>query len=566
MVYIYGANSGTPRIDAPQPLEQPAPLRTIGPIRAVTTPLGDVVAAPFSIGADTGCVNAALRVTGGGHFTARVGIGICPSSSNAGLQVTGPGNSTVRIVSTSTGPVLYISPFDDTSEALRISNAADSVTRHEFRGNGTALLSQGAGNTIIGNGTAPALDVTNGLSIRSGTGIPLALRTNNWLLVATHHTADREFRIDNTTTQLRLHHGPAASVNTADIAFEGGSLGAYWAPASAGRLALGTSSLPWGDGFLDRTTVGIATGGGVLSLKPGSSDHTYIQFFARTASPTVRSAYIGFGSGGGTTLDFANEVSAAAMMLSAGSLRPTTAGGVVLGTASLPWGSVQWGDGTRRGVLQVDGSAVYVGADTNHPLRFQTNATNRWEMQAAGHLIASTDNTYDIGASGANRPKDVYIAGNLTVGGTFNAGAKLRSSNVTSVGTGAATVETDLMTHTLPTLANGDKVDVFAEGLVTGAANTKTIRIKVGGTTIGTITCAAGTTGDYFFHLQLVKDGATLRYTVTQSPDTLGTAGLIFGANAGIDLSGAIIKTTGTTPNAADEITTEAMTIMIYSA
>ena len=33
-----------------------------------------------------------------------------------------------------------------------------------------------------------------------------------------------------------------------------------------------------------------------------------------------------------------------------------------------------------------------------------------------GHLLFPTDNTYDIGASGANRPRNVYVAGSITTG------------------------------------------------------------------------------------------------------------------------------------------------------
>jgi hypothetical protein len=37
--------------------------------------------------------------------------------------------------------------------------------------------------------------------------------------------------------------------------------------------------------------------------------------------------------------------------------------------------------------------------------------TSRWNINSAGNFLASTDNTYDIGASGASRPKDIFAAG-----------------------------------------------------------------------------------------------------------------------------------------------------------
>jgi hypothetical protein len=43
-------------------------------------------------------------------------------------------------------------------------------------------------------------------------------------------------------------------------------------------------------------------------------------------------------------------------------------------------------------------------------ITFFTNTVNRWAVAADGHFIAAADNTYDIGASGANRPRNVYVA------------------------------------------------------------------------------------------------------------------------------------------------------------
>ncbi|AFY02863.1 putative cell wall surface anchor family protein [Bdellovibrio bacteriovorus str. Tiberius] len=51
-----------------------------------------------------------------------------------------------------------------------------------------------------------------------------------------------------------------------------------------------------------------STGGGVLSLKPGGIDHTYIQFYARTASPTTRTGYFGTPAAGSTNMNVANEM------------------------------------------------------------------------------------------------------------------------------------------------------------------------------------------------------------------------------------------------------------------
>lgn len=44
-----------------------------------------------------------------------------------------------------------------------------------------------------------------------------------------------------------------------------------------------------------------------------------------------------------------------------------------------------------------------------------------WKLDSDGHLWAFTDNAFDIGASGANRPRNVYVAGNIVAGGTVTA-------------------------------------------------------------------------------------------------------------------------------------------------
>lgn len=46
-------------------------------------------------------------------------------------------------------------------------------------------------------------------------------------------------------------------------------------------------------------------------------------------------------------------------------------------------------------------------------------ASNRWTVNSSGHFLAADDNTYDIGASGASRPRNVYVAGTIESGGTI---------------------------------------------------------------------------------------------------------------------------------------------------
>ena len=49
-------------------------------------------------------------------------------------------------------------------------------------------------------------------------------------------------------------------------------------------------------------------GGDTLELRPGTADHVYIEFFARTANPASRSAYLGFPAAASTTFTIANSL------------------------------------------------------------------------------------------------------------------------------------------------------------------------------------------------------------------------------------------------------------------
>ena len=82
---------------------------------------------------------------------------------------------------------------------------------------------------------------------------------------------------------------------------------------------------------------------------------------------------------------------------------------------------------------------------------FRISGTERWRVSTGGHFLAGTDNTSDIGASGATRPRNTYVANSVVVGAnvTVNTSAILiGNSSVntiatsTSIVTGNSTVNT----------------------------------------------------------------------------------------------------------------------------
>lgn len=72
------------------------------------------------------------------------------------------------------------------------------------------------------------------------------------------------------------------------------------------------------------------------------------------------------------------------------------------------------GTGTARAVGLVVGASVGVSPTSSTPFT--------WTVTSSGHLLGNADNAYDIGASGANRPRAIYVAGAGTFGGIVTMG------------------------------------------------------------------------------------------------------------------------------------------------
>lgn len=73
-------------------------------------------------------------------------------------------------------------------------------------------------------------------------------------------------------------------------------------------------------------------------------------------------------------------------------------------------------------------------------------------LTMTGHLLFSADNTYDIGASGATRPRSIYVGTNATIGGTIAVTGAATFSSTVATGalsvTGAITATTTITATT----------------------------------------------------------------------------------------------------------------------
>lgn len=64
-----------------------------------------------------------------------------------------------------------------------------------------------------------------------------------------------------------------------------------------------------------------------------------------------------------------------------------------------------------------------LGTGSARNLFLTTDGTARWQVgNSTGHLFAVADNTYDIGASGATRPRNGYFGSDLVAGGNIYVG------------------------------------------------------------------------------------------------------------------------------------------------
>jgi hypothetical protein len=71
---------------------------------------------------------------------------------------------------------------------------------------------------------------------------------------------------------------------------------------------------------------------------------------------------------------------------------------------------------------------------------FYTGGVQKWTIGAAGHFLTGTDNTYDIGSAGALRPRNLYIAGLLTLPGAAVPLLTTTTTITTGAGVGGGTL------------------------------------------------------------------------------------------------------------------------------
>lgn len=252
--------------------------------------------------------------------------------------------------------------------------------------NGTNLTYNGSG---IGGGSGqPASATLTNLSNGIGTGLTnllgSAVQAAQTNIVTTNFVAKTG---DTMTGALKIPDGSAAapairvtsqatglftddagaSLNFSALGLKVGAMNSsVWYPGSLPiAWASGMAAAP--DTFLQRDAAN------TLALRNGANAQT-LRVYKTYTDPANYTAL---------SLDFSN-------------------GQAFVGTSGLGTGGLG-----SEGFLQLHGyNGIY----------FQSQSSYRWFLSDTGNFLAYNDNTYDIGASGANRPRHLFVASNLTVG------------------------------------------------------------------------------------------------------------------------------------------------------
>ena len=177
-----------------------------------------------------------------------------------------------------------------------------------------------------------------------------------------------------------------------------------------------------------------------------------------------------------------------------------------------------------------------VGINT---LGIATAGVGRWQVDANGHLTAISDNAYDIGASGANRPRNIYAAGTATIGGATTLSGALTYGGVTL--SNAVTGTGNMVLSASPTLTG---TVVLTGTTITGTptwSSSQAITLSTAAqpnvTSVGTLTSLL--TGE----TTITTTSAATNLTLANASDTTKLT-VVVTANSGVSLD----VTDGATP------------------
>jgi hypothetical protein len=137
--------------------------------------------------------------------------------------------------------------------------------------------------------------------------------------------------------------------------------------------------------------------------------------------------------------------------------------------------------------------------------------------------------------------------------------------NLTSVDSPEDTIQNDLQTYTLPanTIGAVGALYILAAGTCTGANDAKTITLEWGTTTIATVAEAAGAQDDWIIEAWVFNTATNAQRIVFKAfqAGAVEAGGYVTATED--TTASVVIKTTGDTDNATDEITSDVLMVQI---
>lgn len=407
---------------------------------------GGVVAADevVVVGGGTALAAGAVGMGFGVNLTAvdATAWGRGASSGFANAHAFGPGATTTAtnqlVFGSQANPIgsYYLGRGEAAVSAqdVRIASTRVATTQSDTAGSNLTLeAGPGTGNATpsrIFFQTAPAGPSGNSQQVLAtqmivGEGVDIAgwLNINSALAVAQGDIAASDgtsvFHWDAATPQLNLGtEGVVArlrGVAATSAGVDGASL-----------FMVGGTGLTTGSGGAARVVGGLAGASGVggeASLEGGYG-------VAGGGAANVYGGTSAGAAGGPVTLQGGAGTPAGAILVQGGltngvggqSADATLSGGDASATMIALTGNaiVKGGDGlsnNNHGGHALIQGGVADGAGTHGYVQIETAGVARWRVDNAGHLLASADTSYDIGASGATRPRTGYFGTSIDVAG-----------------------------------------------------------------------------------------------------------------------------------------------------
>ncbi|WP_426751580.1 hypothetical protein [Myxococcus sp. Y35] len=115
-----------------------------------------------------------------------------------------------------------------------------------------------------------------------------------------------------------LQEEPCTVIEAEGIALEKGNNGQLL-QALDSRFGRKATANTWQGAQTFSAAVTANNGGPSVQLKPGTIDHVYLEFFARTSAPNTRSGFLGYGAAGSSVLALVNSLSGGDVEVTPGS-------------------------------------------------------------------------------------------------------------------------------------------------------------------------------------------------------------------------------------------------------